>query len=186
MGIGDDTAANSLRLLNNHFRHTPPVTGPQGHSYISSEPRPTPTAPGLPYNADVADHIRACVTEVTADVLAVNPAPTPLPGRVEAVYTWYLDNTRTAAPAQRQRRDTIIYRQTLEHAIAMRDFKVIPPHRCPACRTFGLRWAPARRRALCTNMKCVADDGMSNTWTLARLAYEHIAARENHGRVSAT
>jgi hypothetical protein len=185
MGNGDDdTAATNLRLLQHLRQH--PVTGPDGHSYISSEPRATPTGPGIPYNVDVVDHIRACVTEVTAEVLAVNPKPGPLPERVDAVYSWYLDNTKTADRAQRRRRDTIIYRQKMEHAIAMGEMKVVRPHRCPQCRTLGLMWRPALKRALCTNMRCLNEDGMSNTWTLARLAYEHIAERENIRQVSAT
>jgi hypothetical protein len=183
MGTGDeDTAAVQLRLLDTHFRQRP-VTGPEGHSYVSSAPRATPASPGIPYDTDVVDHIRACVSEIATEVLAVNPRPGPPPKRVAAVYDWYLDNTKTADHAQRRRRDTIIYRQRLEHAIAMGDFKVIPPHRCPGCRTFGLMW---RGRVVCTNRKCLTDEGTSNTWTLARLAYEHIARRENHGRMSAT
>jgi hypothetical protein len=179
MGTGDtDTAANRLRLLDQHFRQHP-VTGPTERS--------APTARAtVPVDLDVVDHIRACVTEITDDTLAVNPKPGPLPVRVSDVYAWYLDNTKTAGRAQRQRRDTIIYRQRLEHAIAMRDFKVIPPHRCPQCRTFGLMWRPTIQRAVCTNRRCLTDEGLTNCWTLARLAFEHIAGRENIRQVSAT
>ncbi|MEW2266905.1 hypothetical protein [Streptomyces sp. NPDC047868] len=179
MGIGDDdTAATNLRLLETHFRQHP-VTGPTERS--------APTVkPSVPVDLDVVDHIRACVTEIVTDVRAVNASPGPMPERVTDVYTWYLDNTRTAGRFQQQRRDTIIYRQRLEHAIAMRDFTVIRPHRCPQCRTMGLMWRVELKRALCTNMRCLNEDGMSNAWTLARLAYEHIAERENIRQVSAT
>lgn len=186
MGNGDeDTAAVQLRLLDHNFRQHP-VTGPEGHSYVSSAPRSTPTAPGIPYNTDVVDHIRASVAEIDADVRAVNPEAGPRPERVDAVYAWYLDNTKTADHAQRQRRDTVIYRQSLEHTMALGDFQAIRPHRCPQCRTFGLMWRPAIQRALCTNRRCVTDEGLSSAWTLAHLAYEHIAQRENHRQVSAT
>lgn len=187
MGIGDnadDTAATNLRLL--HYLRTRPVTGPEGHSFVSSASRATPTGPGIPYNTDVVDHIRSCVSEIAADTRAVNPAAGPLPERVDAVYAWYLENTKSAARAQQQRRDTIIYRQALEHAIALGEFKVIRPHRCPQCRTLGLFWKAALKRVLCTNSRCLTDDGLSNTWDLARLAYEHIAGRENIRQVSAT
>lgn len=179
MGNGDDdTAATNLRLLDQHFRQHP-VTGPTERS--------APTAKATtPVDLNIVDHIQACVTEITTDALAVNSRPSPLPDRVADIYTWYLENTKTAGEAQRRRGATIIYRQKLEHAIAMRDYKVIPPHRCPACRTFGLMWRPQLQRALCTNMKCLNDEAMSNTWTLARLAYEHIAGRENIRQVSAT
>jgi hypothetical protein len=185
MGNGDtDTAASRLRLLNEHFRQHP-VTGPAGHSYISSEPRATATAPGIPYNVGVDEHIRDSVQEVVDDTLAVNPDAGPLPERVQDAYRWYMANTRNASTAQQQRRDTIIYRQQLEHAIAMGDTKVIPPHRCPACRCFGLMWQAQKRRAVCTNRRCLTPEGMSNTWTLATLAYEHVAAQKSL-RVSAT
>lgn len=174
----DDTATSRLRLLRRDFLEHP-RTGPGPRACA-------PVVPGTPVNLDVVDHITAAVQEVVDDTLAVNPKARPLPAdRIEAVYAWYVANTANAAPAQAQRRDTIIYRQRLEHALAMGDASVIPPHRCPACNTFGLRWQTAMRRALCTNRRCLTKDGMSNTWTLARLAYEHVAA-EKSLRVRAT
>lgn len=185
MGNGEtDTAASRLRLLNEHFRQHP-ITGPAGHSYISSEPRATATAPGIPYNATVDDHIRASVQEVVDDTLAVNPGAGPLPEHVQDVYRWYVQNTFNAATARQQRRDTIIYRQQLEHAITMGETKVIRPHRCPQCRTLGLFWRPQLRRALCTNSRCLTPEGLSSTWTLAKLAYEHVADQKSL-RVRAT
>jgi hypothetical protein len=67
----------------------------------------------------------------------------------------------------------------------MGDFKVIRPHRCPACRGFGLMWQGHKRRAVCTSRRCLTPEGLSNTWSLARLAYEHVAA-EKSLRVRAT
>lgn len=174
----DDTATSRLRVLSQDFRE-----------HLRTGPTNTRTAtsvvPGTPVNLAVVDHIAASVREVVDDTLAVNPAPGPLPERIEAIYAWYVENTFNAEPAQAQRRDTIMHRQRLEHALRMGDASVIPPHRCPACRTFGLMWRASLQRALCTNGRCRGKDGMGNTWTLARLAYEHVAA-EKTLRVRAT
>lgn len=181
----DATTAGRLRELNAYYRQHP-VTSAAGHSYISSAPRATATEPATPFNVDVVDHIQASLREVVADTLAANPHPGPLPVRIEGTYRWCIENTANAPEAVQQRRDTVIYRQGLEHAIAMGDTKVIRPHRCPQCRTFGLMWRAAAGRAACTNRRCLDADGMTTTWTLAQLAYEHIAATKNHGRASAT
>lgn len=173
----EDTASSRLRLLSEEFLEHP-RTGP------TARRSPTVTA-SAPANLAIVDHIDASLREVTDDARSVNPEAGPRPDRIEDVYAWYVDNTRHAEPAARQRRDTIIHRQNLEHAIAMGDDSVIPPHRCPACRTFGLLWQAGMQRALCTNARCRTKDGLSNTWTLARLAYEHVAA-EKTLRVRAT
>lgn len=178
MGSGDDTAAagHSLRLLQNHFLQRP-VTGADGHSYISSEPRPTRTQPGAPADLDVVDHIAASFREVVDDTLAANPAASPLPDRVDRVYAWCIDNTRNTSEAQQQRRDTVIYRQQLEHAIAMGDTSVVRPHRCPECGTVGLHWSAGKAR--CVNRHCAArNGGISRSWSLARLAYEYVASKK--------
>lgn len=167
---GGDTAASRLRLLQEHFREHP-RTAP-------AERSARPAHPGAPLNLTVTDHIRASVAEVAEHARAVNPDAGPLPARVEAVYDWYREHTETAPAAQQQRRDTIVYRQRLEHAIAMGDTKVIPPHRCPRCRTFGLLWVADAQRAVCTNTRCTTRGGHSSSWTLASLAYEHIAAQK--------
>ena len=184
----DDTASNRLRILNRHFREHP-VTGPEGHSVTGPTSRPTAVAPGLPFPAQIVEHIDRSVAEVAAHARAVNPDAGPLPARVEAVYDWYREHTANAPAAQRQRRDTIEYRQRLEHAIAMGDTKVIRPHRCPACKTFGLMWIHEAQRAVCTNSRCTTKTGLSSSWSLARLAYAHVAAQyaaENSVRVHAT
>lgn len=173
----DDTASSRLRLLDEHFREHP-RGAPSGRSSRSAHP-------GTPANLTVTDHIRASVAEVAEHARAANPHAGPLPARVEAVYDWWRERTETAPAAVQQRRDTIVYRQGLEHAIAMGDTKVIRPHRCPACRTFSLMWVDEARRAVCTNSRCTTRGGLSNSWTLARLAYEHVAA-QNSARVHAT
>lgn len=179
MGIDDDTAARLLADLHHHFR-THPVTGLQEGRRATSV-----TAPA-PLSIATLDHIQASVAEVVELTRDMNPAASPLPPRVEAVYDWCRYNTRHADSVQEQRRETVIYRQRLEHAIRAGDHKVIRPHRCPACRTFGLMWVPAAQRAMCTNTGCARKDGTSNSFSLSRLAYEHVAARYRLARVNAT
>lgn len=178
MGAAEDdteTAAAQLRLLNRHFREHP-RTGPA----IRTAPS---TIPGAPVNLAVVDHITASIREVTDDTYTLNPQASPLPDRLDSVYAWYRANTRNAPEAQQQRRDTVIYRQRLEHAITMGDAKVVRRHRCPACQTLGLFWPPEvrdpkRGRAVCANRRCLTAEGMTRTWTLARLAYEHVAIQK--------
>jgi len=69
--------------------------------------------------------------------------------------------------------------------VAMGDTAVIRPHRCPACNTMGLMWRDELQRVLCTNRRCVTKAGMSRTWSLARLAHEHVAV-ERYLHVRAT
>jgi hypothetical protein len=159
-----------MRLLHNEFLQYP-RTAPDG-------PRARTVTAGTPVNLAVVDHITAAVTEVAEHTRSVNPDAGPLPQDVADVYDWYRQHTAHADDTQRQRGETIVYRQRLEHAIAMGDDSVIPPHRCPACRTFGLRWRRELQRALCTNRRCLTRHGMSRTWTLARLAYEHVAVEK--------
>jgi hypothetical protein len=171
MGAGDDTAAHRLDLLHAYFLEHP-VTGPTG------TPRRRSSSPGTPVSLTTVDHIADAVREVTELTRDANSDAAPLPPRVGDVYAWCVENTLNTERALQQRRDTVIYRQQLEHAIAMGDTKVVRPHRCPACRTFGLMWpGDGDPRALCTNRRCLTSGGMSRRWTLARLAYEHVAEK---------
>jgi hypothetical protein len=185
----DDTAEQRLAELLHCFRERP-VTGPAGHSYISAEPRATSVHPGAPLNLTVVDHITDTVKELADYTREANPQAEPLPAHEEAVYRWCIDNTQNAPEAVQQRRDTLIYRQKLEHAIAMGDHdsvsKAVRPIRCPACNTFGLFWRPEAGKALCTNGRCLTKEGLSNRWTLERLAYEHIARQQKTVRECAT
>ncbi|MEW1565786.1 hypothetical protein AB0454_22705 [Streptomyces sp. NPDC093509] len=186
MGNGDgDTAATLLQRLHEHYRQHP-VTGASGHSYISSEPRATASTPGLPFNLHVVDHIDNSLGEIEREVRALNPDAEPRPEQLDRAYDWYIKNTFNSSEADQQRRDTIIVRQRLEHAIEMGDTSVIRPHRCPACRRLGLFWENKSHRALCTYTPCRDENGVARRWTLAHLAYQYIAARKNVGHVSAT
>lgn len=183
----DDTDASSrLAQLHAYFRQHP-VTGPDGHSYISSEPRATQVAPGLPFNVAVVEHITAAVREVEAHTRAANPDAGPLPEHVADVYDWAREHTEHAPEDVQQRRDTVEYRQGLEHAIAAGDFSVIRRHRCPDCGAPGLYWQQQRGEALCVNRHCARRNGGTHrTFDVARLAYEHIQARKNLRQARAT
>lgn len=180
---GDDTAEQLLVELLHCFRERP-VTGPAGHSYIASEPRGTATHPSAPLNLTVVDHIDATVRELADYTRETNPDAEPLPAHVEAVYAWCVANTQNAPEDVQQRRNTILFRQKLEHAIAMGDTKAVRPIRCPQCSTLGLMWRG--QRAVCTNGNCVTKEGLSNRFTLAQLAYSHIARQQKSVRVRAT
>ncbi|WP_055695393.1 hypothetical protein [Streptomyces prasinopilosus] len=191
MGQGDateDNAANAaagLRHLSKYFREHP-VTGPDGHSYISNQPRATATNPGMPLNVRVLEHIDRTVAEVAAYTREVNPDAEPLPDDVLDVYRWCVENTVHAPEIVQQRREVLEYQHSLEHAVAAGDTDVIPPHPCPDCRTWGLMWDKLTRRIVCTNRRCVDEEGLSTTITFARLAHEHVTARKNLRDVRAT
>ena len=186
MGItDDDTAAHRLAALHQYFREHP-ITGPEGRSYVPAGPRPTPSTPSLPINAEATDHINASVREIITHTRALNPAAEPPPQRVQDVYDWCRRNTQQATDVEQQRRETVIYRQRLEHAIRASDDKVVRPHRCPECGTYGLMWVAQMQRAVCTNTRCTGKDGLSNSFTLGRLAHEHVTARRNLAREKAT
>lgn len=169
MGTEDgDTAAARLRQLHEHLQH--PVTG------RAERAAPSPR-PGAPVNLDVIDHISRCVTEVVEHTRAANPDAGPLPARVEAVYQWCRENTKYADGVVPQRTATIEYRHRLEHAVRAGDGKIVRPHRCPSCGTLGLHWQAAIQRAMCLNIHCAKRNGGTHrTWTLAKLAHEHVAA----------
>ena len=190
MGITDtadtDGAASRLAQLHAYFREHP-VTGPDGHSYISSEPRPTAVAPGLPFNARVVEHITASVREVVDETRSANPEAGPLPDHVADVYEWARQHTEHAPEEVQQRRDTVEYRHRLEHAIAAGDFTVVRPHRCPSCGAPGLHWQQHLEKAVCANRHCARrNGGIHQKYTLAQLAYEHIAVQKNLRQASAT
>jgi len=174
----DDSAAQRLAQLHKYFR-AHPVTGQQPRVIRS-------TNPAAPANLSVLDHIDASVRELADYTRQANPEADQLPESVLDVYRWCVENTVNTPEAVQQRRDTIVYRQRLEHAIAAGDHKVVRPIRCPECRTFGLFWKPQIQRAVCTNGRCLTKDGLSRRWTLARLAHAQVKEQQKSLRVRAT
>jgi hypothetical protein len=190
MAHGDtDNAAARLRELAAYYREHP-VTGPAGHSYISSEPRSTAVTPALPLNIRTADHIRASLREVADHTHAVNPDAGPLPQRVQDAYQWMHDNTADGDEIDQQRAEVIEYRQWLEHCLRASDHetvrKQVRKQACPGCGCWGLMWMPERLLAVCTNTECVDRDGFSTTLSLSALAHAHVTERNKLRRARAT
>ncbi|MFW3477401.1 hypothetical protein [Streptomyces microflavus] len=166
--LGDDTTERRLRLLKAEFTQFERRGGGDGRTA-------TRTESPAPLSLAVLDRIRAAVTEV---VEHTRPPPRrrPRPADDTRIYDWARQHTKDLAPEGRQAGEALIYRQGLDHAIAMGVTTVIRQHPCPACGCLGLYWRAGR--AACVNHYCVDDDGMSRTWSLARIAREHIARQE--------
>ncbi|MDX2999694.1 hypothetical protein [Streptomyces scabiei] len=98
------------------------------------------------------------------------------------------DHTRSLDAHRQAAAETIVYRQTLEHAIAMGDHSVVRRHPCPACHCYGLFWRPLAGKAACANRKCPdpSGDGLARTWSLAHLAHLHVQARKESSARHAT
>lgn len=179
-----DSASQRLAELHAFFREHP-VRGPEGHSYTRLGGHAASTAPGLPYNERVTDHIRASVTEVIEHTRAANP-DAGRPERIDGIYDWAREHTENAPEDVQFNRDILEYRHRLEHAVHAGDISVVRPHRCPACRTVGLHWNRETQRAVCLNLHCAKNNrGRSRSWTLGRLALEYVA-REKTRKACAT
>lgn len=192
MGAGDagDTdaaiAAAQLTLIATAFTERPHRPRPAGDT------RRSPSGPAhapIPVDLDVVDHMTRAVHEVIAQTRTLaGPEAGPAPSDAAAVYGWMRDNTRTLDDQRRQAAEATVYRQTLEHALAMGDESVVRRHPCPACGCYGLFWRAATRRAVCVNRRCAEEEtlGQSRTWPLNHLAYLHIQARKESSLRSAT
>lgn len=174
MGRDTDDAASRLHLLDTYYREHP-NTGPSGR-------RSPSTTPGAPLNLGILDHLDACRDEVVQHARTDAGDLPPLPARVRDVYDWWEEQTRDAGPEVRLQRDIVIYRQGLEHAIRLGDTKVVRPHPCPACGTWGLEWQSQPGKALCLNRKCRDRHGMARMWSLAALATQYVTEKENRSR----
>ncbi|WP_042174621.1 hypothetical protein [Streptomyces sp. NBRC 110035] len=172
--MGQDTsiaAARALRLLNTPALRHPPTRGPQ-------ERRTASTTPAAPLNLGIVDYLARTVAEVADHTREVDPQAGPPPDRVEDIYDWYTAHTGDADEDQQRRRDTVIERHRLEHAVRLGEFDEVCKHPCPRCRCWGLMWQAAGNRARCTNRRCRTPDGMSSSWTLGRLAAQKVQRTE--------
>ncbi|MFC9497686.1 hypothetical protein [Streptomyces sp. NPDC056982] len=136
-----------------------------------------------PLNVATLSHIHASVREIKEYVDIESPGTMePLPKDPAGVYDWCIRNTEHDDEAVKRRRDTLIYRQYLEHKILAGDVKIVRRHRCPGCGTVGLHWRASVGSAVCRNRNCRTPDGLASTWTLAHLAAENIADKEKRSR----
>lgn len=172
--LGDDTTTEKrLRLLAAEFTQHQKRGPGDGRT-------PTATEAPAPIDLNIVDHIRAAVHEIEQHTRAADwarPAG-PAPADAADVYAWAREHTAHLDQERQQAREAIIYRQGLEHAIAMGDTDAVRTHPCPECGCWGLYWRTAARRAVCVNRRCTDKDGVANTWTLARIAQQHITAKE--------
>lgn len=178
MGLGEAdaaTAASRLQLLEQEF------TTPRRHPGDTGA-RTRPTHAPAPLDLGILDHMQAAVAEVVTHTRAAAPHAAPPPARAAAVYDWMRQHTAHLAPERQDAAAAIVYRQSLEHALAMGDESVVRRQPCPDCGCWGLFWRPAARRAACVNRHCADEDGRARTFTLAHLAQQHIATRETAAR----
>ncbi|GHB15248.1 hypothetical protein GCM10018777_55640 [Streptomyces albogriseolus] len=172
--MGQDTAtaaAKALRLLNSVDLRQQPARGPQ-------ERRAASTTPGTPLNLGIVDYLARTVAEVADHARQVQPDAGPMPQHLEGIYDWYLEHTGSADEAEALYRDLLIERHRLEHAVRLGETDVVRKEFCPRCGTLGLMWEMRGNRARCTNRRCRTPDGMTSSWTLARLAAQKIQRTE--------
>lgn len=169
----DDTTTNRLRLLQAEFtQHQRRGPEPTGRTATRAE------APA-PIDLGILDYMAAAAAEVEQHTRAADWSRSagPVPEDISRVYEWAREHTAHLDPERQQAREALIYRQGLEHAIAMGDTAVVSKHPCPECGCWGLIWREETGKAACVNHYCVDSQGLSHAWTLKRLAREHVAAK---------
>ncbi|MFF8250113.1 hypothetical protein [Streptomyces griseus] len=166
--LGDNTTEQRLRLLQAEFTQHQRRGPGDGRTA-------TRTTSPAPLDLNVLDRIRTAVNEVVEHTRTAAPDAGPTPADDTRIYDWSRQHTAHLGTAQHQARETVIYRQGLEHAIAMGDTTVVCKHPCPGCGCWGLLWRPAVQRAACINRYCVDNDGLSRSWPLQTLAHRHVA-----------
>lgn len=184
MGFGeDDTSERRLRLLQREFTQ-PARTGPVPKAQYTDAARSSPAQTSShgrsnpPLNLGIIDHVDRCVAEVIRHARADAPDAGPVPAEAARVYDWWRASTPELADERLAVREAIIYRQGLEHAIAMGNIQVVRPHTCPRCGCWGVFWRRTDQVAVCVNTRCHDEHGMASTWTLAALAEHHIQAQK--------
>lgn len=162
---GDDTTAALMWELDRHHRR--PVRK-------APVERASPNVShGIPMNLTVIAHIEKSVAELVATTRDYVPtATTPPPDPADA-YDWCREQTDGLDSERVTVREAIIYRQGLEHSIALGDVKVIRRHTCPGCGCYGLLWRSHIQRAACLNIRCTDRNGLGRTWSLGAIARAH-------------
>jgi hypothetical protein len=164
------SAAKALRLLNSDDLRPTPVR-------TTETRRSTAATPSTPLNLGLVDYVTEHFDEVVTHTRDI-AGPIPRPRADEDLYEWYVDHTADADANQAAYRALLIERHALEHAITLGDHDEVSKHPCPSCGLWGLMWNSVGNRAQCSNRKCRTPDGMTSSWTLARLAEQKIQRTE--------
>jgi hypothetical protein len=171
--MGTDNAARQLHLLAHEH-----LTPEQGDTTGRRAPG---TRASAPLDLGVVDYMAAAVREVVdyaqADIQAARTASPEafIPGRPAAdsgVYG-YWRNVPITDEVRELRREEVIHRQGLEHAVRAGYLNEIRREPCPDCGCWGLFWRPEVERAACVNRYCTNAAGMSQSWSLEQLAHAH-------------
>ncbi|WP_053143310.1 hypothetical protein [Streptomyces ambofaciens] len=172
--MGQDTAtaaAKALRLLDSPELRHHPANGPQ-------ERRNPSTTAGAPLNIGLVDYLAEKAGEVIALTREIAPDAGPMPATRADLYEWSINATGDADQAQQAHREHLFEKQRLEHAVRLGETDEVCKQPCPGCGYWGLMWDSAARRARCTNRRCTTPEGLSTSWTLARLAAQKIERTE--------
>ncbi|RSS35232.1 hypothetical protein [Streptomyces sp. WAC08241] len=181
MDSGDINAANALRILRTEY------LAPSG-TRRTGRRTATATEAQAPLNLELVDYMTQAVTEAvetTKELRAGQPVTAPPPADAEDVYRWMVEETANLDEERQKARDALIYRQGLEHAILMGDHKVVRPHPCRRCHTYGLHWDRDNEVVACLNEHCADNNGEPTTWTLEQVA-RHYINRRTRAAVRAT
>ncbi|KPI31388.1 hypothetical protein OV320_2604 [Actinobacteria bacterium OV320] len=176
--MGQDTAgaaARAFRLLNSPALRQPTRNAP-------AERRTTSTTPAAPLDLGLLDYLNAHVDEVITHTRAAAGEPGPVPRQRADIYDWCEQVIPTTEEDQQLLLRTMLERHRLEHAVRLGDFNAIRKEFCPACGCLGLFWEDAAQRAACSNRRCRTPDGLTQRWTLARLAAQKAGGTEKWRR----
>ncbi|MER6092495.1 hypothetical protein [Streptomyces bluensis] len=181
MGAGDEdaeTAAQQLQLMAAHYVRRQPAPPQPGTIRGTGGP----TYPPLPIDTGIVDRMRQSVAQVTDYVQSHVPDAGEAPQNA-AVYAWMVEATRHLDDKRRLAAEAIVYRQTLEHALAMGETEVVHAflkrQPCPDCRCWAsLTWVSGATRAVCINRRCVNEHGQAHSYPLAYLVHRHIRTRK--------
>jgi len=170
--MGQDAAAaaaQSLRLLSSDDLRHIPAQGPQPR-------RATPSSPGAPVNLGLLDYLTSQKREVIDHTRAVTGDLIPAPAEPGDIYDWYIHHTGDADADEKDHRDYVIARHTLEHAIRLGDTGIVCKEPCPTCGRWGLMWTG--QAATCSHKDCRTPDGRHSSFTPDRLAAQKVRRTE--------
>lgn len=147
---------DDVRQPHSHPADGQPAAGPAAHS------------PSL-LNLAVLEQMERARREVIEETRMASPTAGPAPYGA-AVYAWMERSTAGLRDERAQVRAAMVYRQSLQHAVAAGQVTAVRRESCPSCACWSLVWDAARQRAVCAVRLCTDDRGRPSVWTLAQLA----------------